>query len=185
MATHRFRRQAAGLAIVLSAIVSSPTQLTASEAAGVPSWWQVSCEGKHHSDGHSAVYLVLRHFPITSDSLENPSRFITFWSEGFQFHAQAARWNLPWSEVTRVSVRSIGSANAALVLTVAASDSAFGENEVGGIEPVCWREIERMVACYTPSIIEGSPPLNRPPLHDAAGHVVPEPKYPNPYCPNK
>ena len=61
---------------------------------------------------------------------------------------------------------------------------ALSEPEtIGVIEYVCWREIEKIAQCYAPSIIEGSPPVPKSPLHDANGNIVPEPKSPNPYCP--
>jgi hypothetical protein len=84
-----------------------------------------------------------------------------------------------------VSVRKIGDRNPALVMTVATTSPKQRTIQVGVIEYGCWREIEKLMQCYAPDKIEGSPPKTYSPLRDANGNVVPEPKYPNPYCPNK
>jgi len=163
--------------------LSAPTQ-TEVPTAEFPTYWQVSCtEG--HSPATAGVYVELRRTGMTKEVLELPSRVLTFWEGGFQEHGVDGRWNLPWPEIQRVSVRKIGVANPAWALSVASRNKSFGSRELGAVELVCWRLIERMVNCHAPSTVEGSPPLNRPPLHDSNGNIVPEPTYPDPFCPNQ
>ena len=150
----------------------------------IPSWWQVSCEHHHQQTLFSGVDVELRQFPLTSQTLEQRKRVITFWTNGFQYRADGVHWNIPWKDLKKVSVRKINDRNSGLVIAVSTSSSK-SPLEIGGIELTCWREVEQVVSCYAPSSIEGSPPKPDWPLHDSDGKVVPDAKAPNPYCPSK
>jgi hypothetical protein len=157
----------------------------------MPSWWQTECDHNYASPelrgltGAGGVYVSLRQFPTTNETVEEPRRHITFWQGGFQYRGRDQDWIAPWKNVRMVSMRKIGDRNAALVMTVTTTSSEEKTIQVGAIEYGCWREIEKLMQCYAPEKIEGSPPKTYSPLRDAKGNVVPEPKYPNQYCPNK
>ena len=164
--------------------VSASTQ-TEILAAEVPRYWQVSCT-EHQGALDAGVDVVLRRTGMTESAIELPSRIVTFWRRGFQDHGEDGRWNLSWPDIKSVSVRKIGLANPAWVLTVTSRNQNYGSREMGAVELVCLRLIERMFKCYGPSPIEGSPPLPHWPLHDpTTGEIVPEPKYADPFCPDK
>jgi hypothetical protein len=155
------------------------------DVATIPSWWQVDCDHYNAHNDFAGVDVTLREFPITADTVDTHHRVLTFWNKGFQYRAADHELNAPWKDVRRVSVRKIGNRNSALAVTVVTTFNESNPLEFGAIELTCWREIELVLQCHVPATIEGSPPKPHSPLRDSNGNVVAEPKYPNPYCPDK
>ena len=181
---------------VILVLMGSPPNLGHAESdvadvTDIPPWWQTSCDHNYTSPelhglvDTSGVDVGFRKFPVMPETIDDRGRLITFWHVGFQYRAVDQEWNVPWKNVTRVSVRQIGNKKPALVLSVTTFFDHEKTFKVGAIEFGCWREIESLMHCYAPQKIEGSPPKPNFPLHDVNGKVVPETKSPNPYCPKK
>ena len=109
--------------------LSASTQ-TETPTTVLPTYWQVSCT-ETDKPSSAGVYVELRRTGAAGDTLELPSRVLTFWERGFQDHGVDGRWNLPWAEIERVSVRKIGVANPAWLLTVASRKRSYGPRELG------------------------------------------------------
>ena len=153
--SRRMRSSARVFTFVLAALAPlSGSTGTTTPTAALPSYWQVSCT-ETHTPQTPGVYVELRRTGRPEDTLEQPSLALTFWERGFQDHGVDGRWNLAWAELERISVKKIGIANPAWLLTVASRNKSYGSRELGAVELVCWRLIERMVNCHAPAAHRG------------------------------
>ena len=143
-------------------------------ADNAPQWWQTECT-ETNLLGLEGTTAALRLFPVTSESLELPSRQLTFHSQGFEIRVDDSLVRLRWSDLRNVAVAGIGVKHPALQITITTSSGVVGGRPFGVIEYACWRAIEAIIRKAAPGTIEGSPPLHRTPLYDEKGRVVPEP----------